>query len=715
MAINLKTISQLPEITNGKDLKDSSYIGVDVPAAWAMSSNSQIVPIYTSKKISKSTFGDAMTMQISDYYDRVHHISSGMNVGELYSEFYQFKDGSFTVDGNTTFTNAPKIDETISDYYSTENDQQKKAVNLETLRQYSGSAVSPAIGNDFGFVTHLSSYGKEADPNKKDVYYNLYRINEEDNTTNGFYNWGLTPDIKNVSEHEYVFRIEPNKKESNVWTAPATGIFTCYGWLDEIQTEKVSNESRWVALLGLKQFADNDERWVILQLQPFIPNNFLSYVGFNFPVQAGMHLKIVTGFTTGSNSDKYFKSQSSVANMVPNGFLGGIYTNLSMGNDSSIIYENIDIDEIWNDLSARVNALEISANNNLTTDNSQQEQIDELSGRDYGVGLSALSGISVILSNEISSLENRIEQKLSTKVDYFDTLSTDALSGARIFLGLLSSLNVDTTPQNYLFNNSPAQKITWNWEKSVLWNMDNATAQRHYVAPPAYNDIISENAPREAGEQGVIAEAYVVRPGIDRGAVFTDGIYYYYRVSQNCTVRITLGEDPTNHCGDYTFCILLCSTDNRQAKDADGILLVDNGDLGSYHRQHNSITVPVVKDSVLVFGACLRERLPNVSEDNPYCWFNSDGGAEPDHRNINTLGSGGFRSMFNATWEKSSVPAEYNTYTKEGKLEKAHKYTYRINVDGSNAGNLFSTSGDTNKYNLATTNFGLLATVVEMP
>lgn len=708
---NLKTISQLPETT--EPLNNRSYFGVSVPEAASAVNVGAVSAIYASKKISKKALAEDMVREVSSYYERNNGIRAGLSVGGLYDDFYRFATSEFIVSGSTTFENAPKILETL-DYGKYDDDSEiKKAVNLETLKQYSNVAVSPAIGENFGFVTFLSSM----DPNNQSAYYNLYRIDSDGHeqlTTNGFYNWGLTPDIKNVSENQFVFHIEPQKKESNEWTAPATGIFTCYGWLDEIQTEKMSNESRWVALMGLKHFEDGD-RWVILQLQPFVPNNFLSYVGFTFPVQAGMRLKIRTGFTTGSNSDKYFRASSSIANQVVNGFLGGVYTNLSISQNPDIEFVNTDF---WNDLSNRVSKLEVSAENNLTVDHDQREDIDDLSSRlsafnalsDY-VDMSALSSVSAFLSNEIDLLDKK-------KVNYFDTSSDAApLYGARIFFGHgeYFGCNNPYNLQTYLLtDNNIAQWIEWDWNKSVDWNLANGQSNQNFYAPPPFSEVVSENVSNGefAGEIGTVERAWVREPGITPGAVFSDGVYYYYRVRQNCTARVTLHGNTTNKGGEYKFCILLTNTSRPKAGDADGVFLIDNIEGGC---SNSSITVPVTAGSVFVFGLYQRQKL---SRDIPpqYSWLEYSSYPAFYYGGMNTLGNpntgGGFASMFTDHWWQTE--STYEKYDANGNRSFYTLKTIRLNALGDNIEQLY-VDEDPNKYNKSDASFGLLATVVEMP
>lgn len=121
--------------------------------------------------------------------------------------------------------------------------------------------------------------------------------------------------------NRYVFRITNYK--SNQWKATHSGIFTCWGWVDmHMDAQPGNNCEAWLALEGYI-----NGKWCILQVQPFDKHNgeTISYVGFTFPVHAGLELRIVSGFRVGSNSGKYQQKNGSLANHIANCFVGGIY------------------------------------------------------------------------------------------------------------------------------------------------------------------------------------------------------------------------------------------------------------------------------------------------------------------------------------------------------------------------------------------------------
>ena len=141
-----------------------------------------------------------------------------------------------------------------------------------------------------------------------------------------------------VPHDAYIFTINNSSTQSNEWEAPASGWFTCFGWLSEFATGSVANYQRWVALEGNLNgnmpvdpaTGERPPNWCILQLQPFIPNTYISYVGFGVPVKKGLMLRIKTGFAVGASSGNYAMSnlntRSSLANHIANAFVGGVYS-----------------------------------------------------------------------------------------------------------------------------------------------------------------------------------------------------------------------------------------------------------------------------------------------------------------------------------------------------------------------------------------------------
>ena len=134
-----------------------------------------------------------------------------------------------------------------------------------------------------------------------------------------------------VPHDAYIFAIPNSGTVSNKWTVPWSGWFTCFGWLSEFSEGAVANYQRWVALEGnINGSTGGKDNWCILQLQPFIPSPYISYVGFGVPVRKDLQLRIRTGFAVGASSGNYAMSnintRSSMANHIPNAFVGGIYS-----------------------------------------------------------------------------------------------------------------------------------------------------------------------------------------------------------------------------------------------------------------------------------------------------------------------------------------------------------------------------------------------------
>lgn len=350
MATSIRTLSQLPEIS-ANQFQDISYLEASIPVAVSVDlSGGAITPIYkyASRKIKQSEFAKTMTNHTFSelkYNTGIDGSSRSQNFGQMYEDYKELLSGDMTFLGTKTFVENPiLLNDSIVDFQA---EEPNYIVSLSAMKRYVNVAASPAIGPNYGFVTHLSgNNGTEI----LDRTVSLFKIDFEQKKIEDSPSYVFSPDVaKSVSQNEYIFKIEREKRESKPWIAPATGIFTCYGWLDEMDNDKVSNENRWVALLGKQNQLGT---WNILQVQPFIKNSYLSYVGFTFPVRKGMELKVQTGFAVGSNSDKYFRSTSSLANHVANAFLGGIYTALSAD------FGNLDVESYKTVTDSRIETLE---------------------------------------------------------------------------------------------------------------------------------------------------------------------------------------------------------------------------------------------------------------------------------------------------------------------------------------------------------------------
>lgn len=217
---------------------------------------------------------------------------------------------NLVLNGEHVFAKHPEILDTLP--LSFDDSLSAKAINLADLKNFDATNNFMMLNGNSNFTT----------------YYNNVEDNEYPSPTiTGIQN---APEVEAEKHNVYIFKI--NGYESNEWTCPASGIFTCYGWVDEKNPTLSSNCTRWIALKGLFTDPDtNDQFWKIIQLQPVIPNEFCSYVSFTFPVQAGFKLKLECGFNVGTNSDKYNNINGSLTNHLANAFVGGIYSKMDYG------------------------------------------------------------------------------------------------------------------------------------------------------------------------------------------------------------------------------------------------------------------------------------------------------------------------------------------------------------------------------------------------
>lgn len=683
MPAYIRTLSQLPEISAAQ-LANNAYFQVSNPvsAEPVILENNQISInfVYASKKIKKEEVSKDILNDVRRDFAEKEHID-GQDFGWLYNDHLSLINENYELYGQKTFDRNPKHANEISDFY--EADKDDYSVNFDALKKYSNLNSAPTVGPTFGFVTHLSG------TNNKDAYYNLFRIDKDGNnvTVENTTSFVFSPySAKVLAQNEFVFRIEPGERESKAWEAPASGIFTCYGWLDEIHNEKVSNENRWVALMGYQAQLGV---WTTLQLQPFIKNNYLSYIGFTFPVHKGMQLKVVTGFPVGSNSDKYFKNGSAVANNVANAFLGGIYTGLSVdnGGDYNLSFENVDPDtpitpydpfdptDLCNMICAQI---------------SHEMSCDEI----VDAQISALSTEITVLSTEVEKRVKYIDAANYQPAMYSDSsqvrFTTIQFGNARLSASRPGVFNVKQT--GWYGRHDPNGKSEFK-ALSINWS-DSPTGQIRMVLPR--HTTIEESTGRE------ITHGYdYYLSAIPPGAVFSDGMYIYYCVSQDSTVQITLDEDPDGCGGSWMCCRMLFGNDRVNSyRDIRTILLATQWETYSGNGPSKRTTLPLKKGTILMFEYFMAETLKPFT-DNPH--------NIPSVQENNTVANLG--DLINN--------ANYRTYsrdvTNDGKNVKW--YTHLVYADGSNIYeicNKNATESNPNKKDWRTS-FGRLARIVEMP
>lgn len=302
---NLRTTSQLPELSGQLATLKPAYFEVSYPIN-VTDSNSAYK--YNSYKIGGSTLASILQQDIFTSLTENNAWTSAFNftdihnrMAALYGGSDQFPNADYRMRGEHYFYKAPEVAELITEFTYGSKD---KLVNVNSLNAYSKDN-SPLFVNKF--MSYLTT-----------------QHNLENNTVVS----SDQPPASDAEKHNvYIFQVVNYTSES--WIAPQSGIFTCYGWLDEysVATRADDNATRWVALeINMSKDSDTPAEWKILQLQPFISSAKCSYVGFTFPVKAGAELRIETGFKVGKNSRLYQGVQGSLTNHIANAFVGGIYS-----------------------------------------------------------------------------------------------------------------------------------------------------------------------------------------------------------------------------------------------------------------------------------------------------------------------------------------------------------------------------------------------------
>lgn len=345
--MNFRTISQLPQTTTlgSEDL-------VEVSKALAKE-NEDSPQRYQSYRITLDSLGnhirDLALNQLSS-----NETDFGRNHNQMWKWLQKIvnnidvdsgSDVPLDLSGNVEFYGNPKINGEIDDFGETSDEL---AVNVNTMRNFMASNSPMLIKTGSEFITR---------------YFNVENNLTLESTT--------APSFTGDKHNEYLFRI--SKTVSDIWEAPASGIFTCYGWVDEETEGEPDNARRWVALEGKVTEGDDTDPncWKILQLQPFNHNLFCSYVGFTFPVSKGMKLRVRTGFRVGTNSNKYQSVQGSLTNHIANAFVGGIYHTIDMRENFSSESRNIDLQQLEHVETSTTKALKAKINEIIDVLNSR--------------------------------------------------------------------------------------------------------------------------------------------------------------------------------------------------------------------------------------------------------------------------------------------------------------------------------------------------------
>lgn len=697
MAAYIRTLSQLPEISAAQ-LAPNAYFEVSNPVSAVTDIDGQSIRvnyIYASKKIKKSEVAKDIIQDVRADLRTTEHIS-GQNFGWLYDDYVKLITQDYTLSGRKTFEANPKHKNQINNFDAA--NQQDYSVNLSALKKYSNLNCAPTISPTYGFVTHLSGN------NNTSAYYNIFKIdaNGRNVTVENKPSFVFSPSsAKELAQNEFIFKIETGKKESKVWEAPASGIFTCYGWLDEIHNEKVSNENRWVALMGKQEQLGV---WTTLQVQPFIQNNYLSYVGFTFPVHKGMKLKVVTGFAVGSNSDKYFKNGSSLANNIANAFLGGIYTGLSVDNNAGGNYTYTNVDP-----STPIDRFDPTELCSMLCTQIKHEHSCDI---------------------ETSAKVDYLSDEIDLRSKYIDTVNQQGSYRTATLMLYRSTIDMELGAQQ----NSTWKQKYWQsdgngstWRNIYLINtedLNNSFASRNfspgtvrnYYAPPEHSEDYGSI------KNGTVERAYT-RGEIPFGAVFTDGARLFYKVSQDCTVVIKVRGDFSEYGTTAAACGMLYGFARRWQDTKCVTFSPEHEIFGNIGDPGQTISLPVKKGTIFMFDAWIRDyyftdeltNAINKTSDGT----NRDGFAKylfktfnmpavvPNYNGLNTT----LESIYGYNHYTSNVGIDGTTYTYDTHLLRPDGMDRNTWIDKLDHPELFKES----TYEGNTYQRGTLAYIVEIP
>lgn len=323
---NLRTLTQLPELSVGNiQSLAKGYIELSYPV------NSEDINEtnykYNSYKLNGTTLADVLQSDIfnslgenNGWIDEFNFSETREQLSALYygDDKFGTRADEFKLRGHHWFTEPPEVGTTLTEFTA---DVKHRLVNVNSLNLYCRDN-SPLFVNKY--MDYLTTH------------HNLEN-NKTENST-------IAPQADSEKHNVYIFQVINYTSES--WIAPQSGIFTCYGWLDEYSSSlrPDDNATRWVALeINVNDDPTKKAEWKILQLQPFISSERCSYVGFTFPVKRGAELRIETGFKVGTNSRLYQGVQGSLTNHIANAFVGGVY---NAGNE--VFNSNAGLDNIVN-------------------------------------------------------------------------------------------------------------------------------------------------------------------------------------------------------------------------------------------------------------------------------------------------------------------------------------------------------------------------------
>lgn len=258
---------------------------------------------YISKSVTFLKISEQLINDVVEYFNNEYGLTSHINLEDMYDDIKAYWDGTTTTSKKTAvghhyFMEAPFIINSITGEW-TNSSNINRVVNIKSLIEFTKNENSIYLNSKCTFTTNYYSIELQKDEQRIGIEH--------------------APSTEVEKHNAFIFRLVGT--ESEVWTCPASGWFTCYGWVDENSPDNNQPSSRWIVIEGKTE----NEGWKILQLTPFISSAICSYVSFSFPVKEGLQLRLRSGFKVGTNSGKYWSQRNSLTNHVANSFVGGVY------------------------------------------------------------------------------------------------------------------------------------------------------------------------------------------------------------------------------------------------------------------------------------------------------------------------------------------------------------------------------------------------------
>ena len=304
--MTIRTISQLPE--ENAAMQDNTLLEICQPRRDDK---------YISKKVKYEFIRDSLTDTLSNIIgDEFNMYASKdpkvpINVKDLSAHVISVYYDDIQLSGVKTFKDIPEI--TVNqNIYKTRDDNAIPNI----------TKVKDLINKRACFIDQ--TYKIDSNPGAD---FNPSFIKDNDM----FMHWHI--DDKGRDSTEWMNPIAGGQKtDIDGQTCYATGYLVIYGWLAD--NGNVPPADAWVGLYGKINVLDEDtgemdpDKWILLQLQPWIRGTNASqkqYVSFNLPVNAGLKLKIKTGFSVNGHIGGHQDHNTiTFSQNQPNSFIGYI-------------------------------------------------------------------------------------------------------------------------------------------------------------------------------------------------------------------------------------------------------------------------------------------------------------------------------------------------------------------------------------------------------